>query len=303
VLTTFKAKGLVADTHPLGAGVLGRSGTPVASWLMNEADLLIVVGASFSNHTGIAAYKTILQIDDVPSAIGRFDPVTEHLLGDADRTLGALAADLGETKSVDQTADVAARWAIWRAEKSRRVADDRGAGVSAAAVFDALGRHLPADAVVTVDVGNHAYSLGRYLESAGQPVLMSGYLGSIGFGYPAALGAWAAAPGRPIVAVTGDGGFAQYSAEILTAVKYQIPIKHLLLDNGSLGKISKEQVAAGVPVWHTSLHNPDWAAYADLCGATGIRVDRRDQLDEAFTRLFATPGPALLRVAQDAQLL
>jgi len=64
--------------------------------------------------------------------------------------------------------------------------------VSAAAVFDALSRHLPHDAVVTVDVGNHAYSLGRYLESSGQPVLMSGYLGSIGFGYPAALGAWAA---------------------------------------------------------------------------------------------------------------
>jgi pyruvate oxidase len=72
-------------------------------------------------------------------------------------------------------------------------------------VFDALSRHLPADAVLTVDVGNHAYSLGRYLESKGQPVLMSGYLGSIGFGYPAALGAWAAAPGRPIVAVIGDG--------------------------------------------------------------------------------------------------
>jgi len=82
----------------------------------------------------------------------------------------------------------------------------RARGVSAAAVFDALSRHLPADAVLTVDVGNHAYSLGRYLESAGQPALMSGYLGSIGFGYPAALGAWVADPTRPVVAVTRDGG-------------------------------------------------------------------------------------------------
>jgi thiamine pyrophosphate-dependent acetolactate synthase large subunit-like protein len=206
-------------------------------------------------------------------------------------------------KATDQIAEVADRWAIWRAEKERRAADDRGAGVSAAAVFAALGRHLPRDAVVTVDVGNHAYSLGRYLESDGQPVLMSGYLGSIGFGYPAALGAWAAAPGRPILAVTGDGGFGQYSAELLTAVKYRIPIKHLLLDNRSLGKISKEQLAAGVPVWHTSLHNPDWAAYAELCGAVGIRVEHRDQLDDAFQQLFVAPGPALLCVAQDAQLL
>ncbi len=303
VLTTFKAKGLIPDSHPLGAGVLGRSGTPVASWLMNEADLLVVVGASFSNHTGIAAYKPIVQIDDAHTAIGRFDAVTEHLLGDAALTVAALDARITDARAEDQTADVARRWSIWRAEKARRVADDRGAGVSAAAVFDALARHLPGDAVVTVDVGNHAYSLGRYLESAGQPVLMSGYLGSIGFGYPAALGAWAAAPGRPILAVTGDGGFGQYSAELLTAVKYGIPIKHLLMDNHSLGKISKEQLAAGIPVWHTSLHNPDWAAYAELCGATGIAVARRDELDGAFARLFAADGPALLCVQQDAQLL
>jgi pyruvate oxidase len=303
VLTTFKAKGLVPDTHPLGAGVLGRSGTPVASWLMNESDLLIVVGASFSNHTGIAAYKEILQIDDSPAAIGRFDPVTAGVVGDAGLTLAALLDGLGQTHTEDQRGDVAARWAIWRAEKARRAADDRGRGVSAAAVFDALSRHLPADAVVTVDVGNHAYSLGRYLESKGQPVLMSGYLGSIGFGYPAALGAWAAAPGRPIVAVTGDGGFGQYAAELTTAVKYGIAIKHVLLDNRSLGKIGKEQLAADFPVWHTSLHNPDWAAYARLCGATGIKADRQDQLDKAMTELFAAPGPAMLHVEQDPELL
>src|SRR5207253_2865266 len=106
----------------------------------------------------------------------------------------------------------------------------------------------------------------------------------------------------PILAVTGDGGFGQYSAELLTAVKYGIPIKHLLLDNKSLGKISKEQLAAGVPVWHTSLHNPDWAGYAQLCGATGIRVARREELDDALSALFAAVGPALLCVQQDAQL-
>jgi len=210
---------------------------------------------------------------------------------------------LTDTKATDQRPDVADRWAIWRAEKARRVQDDRGRGVSAAAVFDALGKHLPIDAVVTVDVGNHAYSLGRYLESKGQPVLMSGYLGSIGFGYPAALGAWAGAPGRPVVAVTGDGGFGQYAAELTTAVKYGIPIKHVLLDNHSLGKISKEQLAADYPVWHTSLHNPDWAAYAELCGATGIRVTRREDLDDAMTELFATTGPGLLCIEQDAELL
>ncbi len=303
VLTTFKAKGLVPDTHPLGAGVLGRSGTPVASWLMNESDLLVVVGASFSNHTGIASYKPIVQIDDEPSAIGRFHAITFPVLADTAHGVAALAAALEDPKAVDQRADVAARWALWRAEKQRRVEDDRGHGVGAAAVFAALSEALPEDAVVTVDVGNHAYSLGRYLESKGQPVLMSGYLGSIGFGYPAALGAWAADPTRPVVAVTGDGGFGQYAAELTTAVKYGIPVKHVLLDNHSLGKIAKEQVAGDFAVWHTSLHNPDWAAYAELCGATGIRVTERHQLPDAMAALFAAEGPALLHVEQDAALL
>jgi pyruvate oxidase len=303
VLTTFKAKGLVPDTHPLGAGVLGRSGTPVASWLMNESDLLVVVGASFSNHTGIAPYKPIVQIDDTPGSIGRFDAVAANVLGDAAVVVEALTRAVADARAEDQRSDVAERWAIWREEKARRAADDRGAGVSAAAVFAALSEHLPADAVVTVDVGNHAYSLGRYLESQGQPVLMSGYLGSIGFGYPAAIGAWAADPDRPVVAVTGDGGFGQYAAELTTAVKYGIPVKHVLLNNNALGKISKEQVAADYPVWHTSLRNPHWAAYAELCGATGIAVTHRDQLDDAMTALFAASGPALLCVEQDAELL
>jgi len=262
-----------------------------------------VVGASFSNHTGIAPYKPILQIDDSPEAIGRFHPVNHALLADTRVALQELSGALGPVAAVDQRPDVAARWALWRAEKRRRVADDRGRGVSAAAVFDALSAALPVDAVVTVDVGNHAYSLDRYLESSGQPVLMSGYLGSIGFGYPAALGAWAADPSRPVVAVTGDGGFGQYAMELTTAVKYGIPVKHVLLDNHALGKIAKEQVAEDFAVWHTSLHNPDWAAYAQLCGATGIKVTAREQLAEAMARLFATDGPALLHVEQDAALL
>jgi pyruvate oxidase len=88
-----------------------------------------------------------------------------------------------------------------------------------------------------------------------------------------------------------------------TAVKYGIPIKHVLLDNHALGKISKEQLAGDFPVWHTSLHNPDWAGYAGLCGATGIKVTSRHELDAAMERLFAATGPALLHIEQDPELL
>jgi len=285
ILTTFKAKGLVADDHPLAAGVLGRSGTPVASWLMNESDLVLVVGASFSNHTGIATYKDLVSIDHAPATIGRFNPVNVSVLADARLALAALDTAIGAgAQAVDQRPDVAARQEIWRAEKARRALDDRGQGLPAAAVFD-------------------VYSFGRYLESKGQPVLMSGYLGSIGFGYPAAIGAWAADPSRPVIAVTGDGGFGQYLAELTTAVKYGIPVKHVLLDNGSLGKIGKEQRAGQFPAWQVSLTNPNFAEYAVLCGAQGETVRTRAELDAGMARMVAATGPYLLHIVQDGELV
>jgi len=209
-----------------------------------------------------------------------------------------------DAQTIDQRDDVAARRAIWAEEKTRRMTDDRGHGVASAALFDALTRHTPEHAVIAVDVGNNTYSFGRYFEcKPGQHVLMSGYLGSIGFGFPAAMGAWAAAPERPIVAVTGDGGFGQYLAELTTAVKYGMNITHVLLNNCQLGKITKEQRAAEWDVWQTSLHNPEFAAYAKLCGAHGERVTKAADLDGALARAFAHHGPALVEVMTDPDLV
>jgi len=159
--------------------------------------------------------------------------------------------------------------------------------------------------VIAVDVGNNTYSFGRYFETKGaQRVLMSGYLGSIGFGYPAAIGAWAATGGElPILAVTGDGGFGQYMGELLTAVKHRMKITHLLVNNGQLGKISKEQRAGAWDVWQTQLHNPNFAEYAELCGALGIRVTSASELDSALERALANDGPAMVEVMADAELV
>jgi pyruvate oxidase len=307
VITTFKAKGQIPDEHPLACGVLGRSGTPVASWFMNEADLLLVLGASFSNHTGIYPGKPIIQVDFEAMQLGKFHPVEVPVWGEVGVVVELLRAALPERpppERVDQRPEIDARRAIWAAEKAGRAEDDRGHGVSSAAVFEALGRLVPDDAVIAVDVGNHAYSFGRYFEcGADQSVLMSGYLGSIGFGYPAAIGAWAAAPERPIVAVTGDGGFAQYMAELLTAVKHGMNITHVLLNNGQLGKIAKEQRAGSWEVWQTTLHNPDFSRYAEICGALGIRVTARGGLEPAIARALAHAGPALVEVMTDAELV
>ena len=304
VLTTFKAKGQISDHHPLGCGVLGRSGTPVASWFMNESDLVIVLGASFSNHTGIAEYKPIVQVDFDPMALGRFHKVTVPVLGHVGIAAALLGERIGPVDTVDQRAEIADRWGIWREEKSRREHDDLGRGLNSATIFATLTDLVEDDAVICVDVGNNTYSFGRYFECERQSVLMSGYLGSIGFALPAALGAWAAVGGsRQIVAVSGDGGYGQYLAETTTAVKYDMDITHVVLDNGQLGKISKEQRTAEFDVWQTSLHNPDFAAYAQLCGASGFRVTSATELRKAISSALAHKGPALVEVLSDPDLV
>ena len=310
VVTTFKGKGLIADNHPLGCGVLGRSGTPIASWFMNEADCLLVFGASFSNHTGITPKKPTIQVDYDPMILGKFHAVDVPVWGEIGVTARLLLAGLGRVATTDQRPEVAERWRIWRAEKVRRAADFRGRGVGAAALFEALNRQVPADAIIAVDVGNNTYSFGRYFECQQQSVLMSGYLGSIGFAYPAALGAWAATQeddprfrGRKVVAVSGDGGFGQYMGELTTAVKYGMDITHVLLNNDELGKISKEQRAGQWDVWQTSLRNPNFAAYAENCGAMGIRVESPDELHDALDRALNHSGPAMVEVISDVDLI
>ena len=305
VATTFKGKGLISDSHPLGCGVLGRSGTPIASWFMNESDLVIVFGASFSNHTGIASYKPIIQVDDDPMSLGRFHSVDVPMQANVGVAATALIDGLGaDADRHDFSAEVAERWAIWRAEKAQRVDDDRGQGIGAAVLFETLSDHVPDDAVICVDVGNNTYSFGRYFEVTNQDVLMSGYLGSIGFGFPAAMGAWAAVgANRKVVSVSGDGGFGQYAMDFTTAVKYEMNITHVLMNNAQLGKISKEQRAAHFDVWQTSLVNPNFADFATLCGGLGIRVTDPADLNEALAQAMAHDGPALVEVITDAQLL
>lgn len=305
VITTFKGKGLIADSHELGCGVLGRSGTPIASWFMNESDLLLVFGASFSNHTGITPKKPIIQVDYDPTALSKFHKVDAALWGEISETLTILEEETkGKLNTLDRRPEIAERWAIWREEKTSRLKDESEIGLSSIAVFDAMNQVVPDDAVIAVDVGNNTYSFGRYFEPTNQSVLMSGYLGSIGFSLPAAMGAWAAqGKERPIWSISGDGGFGQYLGEMMTLVKYNMNIKHVLLNNSELGKISKEQKAAELDVWKTSLHNVSFAKYAENCGALGIRVTKREELLPALEQLKAHKGPALLEIITDPSLI
>jgi len=311
VVTTFKAKGLVPDSHPLGAGVLGRSGTPIASWFMNEADVLVAFGASFSNHTGIALMDNIIQVDYDRMQLGKFHPVKVPVWGEVGAFCEAAADQLKpHADAENQVDELAGRWAMWRDEKHRRLAEEHGTGIHSFAIFDALGKLVPEDTIFAVDVGNNTYSFGRYLETKGsQRVLMSGYLGSIGFGFPAGMGAWAATQdlaelkGRKVVSISGDGGFGQYPMDFTTAVKYGMDITHILLHNGQLGKISKEQRSGEWPVWETDLQNPSFAAFAKLCGGHGQKVTKTEDIADAIQKALAVKGPALVEIMTDAELV
>ncbi len=305
VLTTFKGKGIIADNHPLGCGVLGRSGTPIASYFMNEADVLLVIGASFSNHTGITDHIPTIQIDFDPLALSKFHKIDAAVWGEISITMQLLNDELtGKTNTTDQREEIANRWAIWKAEKEKRLTEEFGNGISSSAIFDVLNRQSPDNAVMCVDVGNNAYSFGRYFEAKQHDFLMSGYLGSIGFALPASMGAYAAVgDSRPIIVVAGDGGLCQYLAEITTLVKYEMPVKVIVLNNNELGKISKEQRAGHFDVWQTNLVNPNFAEFAKSCGAWGKQVLKTEELGDAMKELFNSPGPGLLEIHTDVSLI
>ena len=305
IITTFKGEGLIADDHPLGGGVLGASGTPVASTLMSESDILIVFGASFSKHTGIDSQKAIIQVDFDRMALGKFHAVDEAVWGDVGLTGKLMKEQLGENvSSTDQRKNIAKLKESWKIEKAEREKKDEGKGLNSAIIFKELSKATSDDAILSVDVGNNTYSFGRYFECHGtQKVILSGYLGSIGFGLPAGMGAWAAVGDeRKVIVVCGDGGFGQYMAEFTTAVKYDMDIMIVLLHNKELGKISKEQRDGEWQVWQTSLHNPNFAEYAKLCGGDSARVEKASELKTAFEKGIVSTKPFIVEIISDALL-
>ncbi len=303
VLTTFKAKGQIADNHPLAAGVLGKSGTPVSAYFMNSADLLIVFGASFSQHTGIDKSKPIIQVDFEQMALAKFHEVDNPIWGDVGITANLFAEKLANYSQSEITVEeIAKRKQAWRAEKKERATETRYNGLNSLYIFNKLSNILPENAIISLDVGNNTYSFGRYFECKKQRVILSGYLGSIGFSFPAAMGAYYAEPDTPIVSVSGDGGFGQYMPEFNTAVLNKMKITHILLNNNELGKISKEQRDIKMPEWKTQLSNPNFAEYANVCSGFGIRVSKNEELEEAVIKALNYDGPSIVEIMADPLL-
>jgi thiamine pyrophosphate-dependent acetolactate synthase large subunit-like protein len=239
----------------------------------------------------------VIRIDTDPLASRRNTHNVEvFALADAGEAAMSIAAGSSAVDRPELREWLASRWEWWRSRKLSRREVDADGRLTSAAVFDDLGRHIPHDAIVALDVGNTTYSFGRYFEADGQRIVMSGWLGSIGYALPAAIGAAAAYPDLTIVAVAGDGGFGQYAMELSTVAKYDLDIKVVLLSNDELGKITAEQQLASTHVWSTSLRNPSWAGMAQSLDLFGRRVTTPEELAAGMADLFAHDGPGLLEI-------
>ena len=297
VATTFPAKGCVDESGELSTGVLGRSGTPVSAAMQTRSDLIVVFGGGMAPHTGITPKRPVVRIDTDPLASRRNGANVEvFALADAGEMAHALITATAAAERPELRDWLGARKSWWTERKRSRLGLDRDGRLTSAAIFTTLERHIPRDAIVALDVGNSTYSFGRYFQANGQRVAMSGWLGSIGYALPAAIGAAAAYPDKTVVGVAGDGGFGQYAMELATVALHGLNVKMLVLSNDELGKITAEQQLANTHVWATDLKNPSWAGMATSLDMYGRRIESPDELEKGMRQLFATDGPGVLDI-------
>ena len=297
ILTTFRAKGFLPETAELVVGVLGNLGPPEARQYAEEADLLVTLGVGFSKQTNVPLDRPIVQVDLDPLVLGK-TPQTIGLWGDCGVVLPRLLERLPERRDEVREAAIRAGKERW-AGQLRAEAGAGGMPLRPPFIMQVLSEVLPADAVIGLDVGENGWWFGRNFVSRGQRFAMSGYLATMGFGFPAAIAAKLAYPDRPAVCITGDGGFVMAMGELVTAVRRDLAMTICVLNNHQYGMIQQEQAMEGYPNFGTGLVNPDFAAYARACGADGVRVTEPEELRPALEAALAADRVVLLDIETD----
>ncbi len=301
--------------HPLFAGQGGPRGNAVASRLTREADVILVLGArlafnsTFLSHDYVSASATIAQVDIEGSAIGRYFPVSLGIQADARET----AIALGDT--VAQDGLTGAGWTDWLAGfREGRASLDAEREVEARLDSTPLHPHralaeiraaLPDNAIVTLDTGNACLNAADRLAHYQTPGLVTPLdFGLVGFGYAAALGAKAAAPDRPVVAVMGDGGFGFTMAEITSAVHHKLGVIAVVLDNGAWGAEKAYQSEFfGGRLLGADIASPPYDEVARLCGANGWRAEAPGELGAALESALSDGSPAVIHTKIDPAVL
>jgi len=298
IITTFRAKGIIDEDHRLYVGSHGGIGSTAAATLVRKADLLIVIGSSFSELTQIPEKKTV-QIDINMKMIAKNYPVEVGLLGNSTVLIPKLTEKVKEKQNTTYLNEISRLKQEWM-EQLRREADSSLKPIRPPYIMKVLNEKIAGDAVISLDVGENCWWFGRNFQmKKTQKMVMSGYLASMGFGLPGALAAALAYPDRQIICIAGDGGFSMVMEDFLTALKYQMPVKVFVLNNQSLGMIQQEQKVEGYESWQTELYNYNFADFAEHSGGTGIKVTEPSELEAAVDKALATKKPVIVDIDTD----
>jgi pyruvate dehydrogenase (quinone) len=302
IVKPLLGKACVPDDSPYTTGPIGLLGTKPSQEAMEECDTLLMVGTSFPY---IEFYPKPgqargIQIELDPKRIGLRFPVEVGLIGDSDRSLQQLIPLLKrhENRSFLRKAQEGMKeW--WRVMEMRGTSQDKP--MKPQVVAWELGKRLHNDAIVVSDSGTIATWFARQIPvKRGQMHSLSGNLATMANGLPYSIGAQVAFPDRQVLAFVGDGGFSMLMAEISTAVKYQLPIKVVIIKNNTLGQIKWEQmVFLGNPEYGCDLQPIDFAAAAHAMGAAGFTAEDPAECGNVVEEFLNAPGPAVLQAVVD----
>jgi pyruvate dehydrogenase (quinone)/pyruvate oxidase len=302
IIKPLLGKACVPDDSPYTTGGIGLLGTRPSQEALETCDTLLMVGTSFPYMEFMPkpGQAKGVQIDSDPARIGLRFPVEAGLVGDSRRSLQALLPML--VRNEDRSFLTTAQSAMLDWEKLMQERATRGdMPMKPQVVAYELGKRLPDNAIVSCDSGTIATWWARHIPAKrGQMHSISGTLATMACALPYTIAAQIAYPDRPCIAYCGDGGFSMLMAELITAVKYKLPIKVIINKNNALGQIKWEQmVFLGNPEFACDLQPIDFAAYARAGGATGLTIENPADCGRILDEALATPGPVVVEAVVD----
>lgn len=298
IVTTFRAKGIVDEDNSFCAGCHGGMGSTAAAELVRKADLLVVIGSSFSEMTQIPQ-KKMVQIDINMKMIAKTYPVEVGLLGNSAVLIPKLTAKVQPKQNTAYLNEILLLKQEW-IKQLQREADSTMKPIRPPYIMKVLKSKIAADAVISLDVGENCWWFGRnFPMKKTQKMIMSGQLGSMGFGLPGAMAAALVYPQRQIVCISGDGGFTMVMGDFMTALKYELPIKVFILNNKRLGMIMQEQKVEGYVSSQTDLYDFNFADFAEHSGGVGIKVTEPSQLEDAIDKALASKKATIVDIDTD----